>query len=135
MIRDPATQLFSSNINDDNTEAAFSLQYATNRFIQTINPASEREESSFAFAAQRNTGRGTTTAASSSGSKSATVTVIAQSGPHSQNIQKLIKYCTNCKKHYHVRAECDLITGKSRQKNTNTNSGGNSGGNSERKQR
>ena len=42
-------------MNDENTQPAYSLEYATQRFIQTLaNPSSERQESNYAFAARRN---------------------------------------------------------------------------------
>lgn len=111
-------------MNEANTEPAFSLEYATTRFIQTVtNPSSERTESSYAFAAQR--------PRRPAPNNSGPVTTIepqkgAVPGPDSRMIQKRVKYCTHCKKHYHTKTECDQLSGKSRNKGTG---GGNNGGN------
>lgn len=116
-------------MNDANTEAAFSLEYATSRFIQTVtNPSSKRTESNYTFAAHRQNQNQRQRPAAGSGS----VTTVnpqkgAVPGSNSRIIQKLIKYCTHCKKHYHTKDECDQLSDRPRN-NNNNNSGGSGGG-------
>ena len=117
-------------MNEENNAPAQTLEYATSRFIKTFaTPSSQREESIFAIAASF-----------PYGSKSE-ITVDPQPGalpgPDSQVIRKLVNYCTHCKKTYHTKLECILLTEKSPQSG-NAKSGGNVGkknGNNERNDR
>ena len=103
-------------MNEENTLPAFSLEYATQRFIQTVAcPSSDRQESSYAFAAGRNPKE---LALRPRGGAQFTVVDPqkgAVPGPNSRTIQKLVKYCTHCKKMYHTKEECDQLTGNSRE--------------------
>ena len=111
------TQTHKPN-NDDNTEPAYSFEYATNRFIQTaINPSSTRQESSgHAFAATRTAQAfGTLTMDPQKGSVP---------GPDSRMQERRVKWCTTCRKAFHTKAECD---GRSRGSGGGSGSGGGGG--------
>ena len=99
-------------IQDD--KVAYTLEYAINRFLQTVrNPTVTRDENSYAFAAQH---RPEAYAAPAD-----LIILPAQPnavpGPNARTIQKLVHWCTHCKKPYHNTANCDDLTGKKNKDN------------------
>ena len=105
-------------------KAAYTLEYAITRFLQTVrNPTVTRDENSYAFAAQR---RPEAYAAPAD-----LVILPAQPnavpGPNARTIQKLVNWCTHCKKPYHTTANCDDLTGKKKDDNKDRRGKGNKG--------
>ena len=95
---------------------AFTLEYATQRFIQTVtNPSATRGESSLGMVASRQEAY--------VGTKDpvAMLTTVpgqqgAVLGPDGQYVKKLVKYCQNCKRHFHVQHECTGQNGANPQR-------------------
>ena len=85
---------------------AFSLEYATQRFIQTVtNPTATRGESNLGMIAARQEAYVGTSSAL------ATLPTVpgqqgAVEGPDAQYVKKLVKYCRNCKRHFHTQHDC-----------------------------
>ena len=108
--------------NEDNTEPAYSFEYATNRFIQTpVNhPSSCQELTGYAFAATPTTPFNTLTLDPQKGSVP---------GPDSRMQERRVKWCTTCKKAYHTKVECDGRARGSGGGGGGGGGGGNRGGN------
>ena len=97
-------------------EAAYSLEYATNRFLQTVkNPPSNRDDASTAYASESVEAY---LAGQFPGPKPGTTlkTLAPQAeaidGPEGRWTQKLVKFCTICRKEYHIASECHTLTKK-----------------------
>ena len=85
---------------------AWSLEYATQRFIQTVtNPSASRTESTLGMVATRPEAFVATTLPSGIHS-----TIGAQSGavegPNSVFVRRLVKFCAFCRKLYHTQYKC-----------------------------
>ena len=89
-------------------QVAYSLEYATTRFLQTVrNPTSTRDENTYAFAAQRR---------SEAYAVPADIVILPPQpdvvpGPNARTIQKLISWCTRCQKAYHTITNCNGLNG------------------------
>ena len=100
-------------------EAAYSLEYATNRFLQTVkNPSSNRDDASTAYASESVEAY---LAGQFPGPKpGATLKTLAPQaeavdGPEGRWTQKLVKFCTICRKEYHIASECYTLTKKGKR--------------------
>ena len=86
---------------------AFTLEYATQRFIQTVtNPSATRSESNLGMIAARQEAY-----VGINGPLAMLNAIPAQSGavegPDGQYVKRLVKYCRGCKKFFYTQHECN----------------------------
>lgn len=88
---------------------AFTLEYATQRFIQTVtNPSASRTESTLGLVAARPEAYAATNAADQTTQRPQPGAV---EGPDAVYLRRLVKFCQHCQKIYHTHHECNSKNG------------------------
>ena len=92
--------------NGTGQEPAFTLEYATNRFLNTVRNPTLGTGQSFAAQTYLAHDRHPGPKANALVVTVAPQAVAVDDTPDSQWIRKLVRYCTNCRRNYHSSSEC-----------------------------